>query len=275
MLRVSLAVCAVIGLVMRPPAAAQAMEAKGNCYVQMTAGALQGPTQLNLGACAFLAGQQSTEMKDGIGRAKWDGLEIQAKSDGTYQAFQDGIATATHFWNVEQLVNDRVADIDSFWQRTFDSKGWDYEAPKRVQAYASRIRTACGRAPSYNAMYCRPAHSIYYDVRLLQFQFGSIGDHAPTTVIAHEWGHAIQSQRGILRKVKSTYALEQQADCFAGAYTQDAASRGVLDEGDTQESIDLLGKLRGSKSHGNSKQRTAAFKNGLQNGVEVCWKYAG
>lgn len=275
--RLALRVCAtasVLGGLMLQPPAAHAAEAKAQCYVQMSNGKLRGPSLLNIGACAFLAGQQSTRSQDGLGHGKWGALDIQAKPDGTYQALKDGVATVTRFWDVEQLVNDAVDDIDGFWQRTFEEQTWAYESPERVQAYSKRIRTACGRVPSYNALYCRSANSIYYDVRLLQRQFGNIGDYAPATIIAHEWGHVIQNQRGLFRNATSTKALEQQADCFAGAYTRDAASRGVLEDGDIQESLDLFGKLGSDKSHGSSKQRTAAFKAGLQTGVDACWDLA-
>jgi len=260
---------------MASPMRAYAIEAKGKCYVRLANGNLRGPTTLNIGACAYLAGQQIDEANDGIGRGKWNTLEIEAKADGTYQTLQDGVATAseTRFWNVEALVDYMVDDIDQFWQRTFDEAGWDYTAPKRVQAYSGRLRTACGRVPSYNALYCRNANSIYYDVRLLQTQFGNIGDYAPATIIAHEWGHAIQAQRGLFRQTRSTASLEQQADCFAGAYTRDAAARGVLEESDVQEGTDLFGKLGSSRSHGSAKQRTAAFRAGLKDGVEACWSY--
>ncbi len=267
----TVAILAVLAL--SPTVTASAAEIKAKCFVQTSSGKLRGPTLLNIGVCASLAGQQSAKMPDGVGRGTWDQLEIQAKADGTYQALKNGTTTITRYWDVEQLVNDRVDDIDQFWKSSFEAQGWEYQSPDRVQGYTSRIRTACGRTPLYNALYCRPANRIYYDVRLLQRQFSTIGDYAPAIIIAHEWGHVIQSQRGLLRKDNGTYALEQQADCFAGAYTGDAAGRGVLEDSDIQESRDLFGQLGSDKTHGSGKQRAAAFNNGLKNGVAGCWEY--
>ena len=35
-----------------------------------------------------------------------------------------------------------IYDIDQFWQRQFDARGWDYQSLNRVQGYDARIRTA-------------------------------------------------------------------------------------------------------------------------------------
>ena len=53
----------------------------------------------------------------------------------------------------------------------------------------------------------------------LREQFGNF---APALVLAHEWGHAIQARVGF--ETYQTIYMEQQADCFAGAWTAHVAN---------------------------------------------------
>src|SRR5699024_5597229 len=73
-----------------------------------------------------------------------------------------------------------------------------------------------------NAFYCPPADVIAWDrAQLLPMLHQEFGPMAIGTVLAHEYGHAIQSdlgsRAGISRDTK-TIVREQQADCFAGNY---------------------------------------------------------
>lgn len=251
----------------------RATESRGDCYVLLLGESdeqWQGPTEVNIHRCAALAGQQSENAADGIGKSRWVDVEIQANKDGSYQAFKEGQLLNTGFWSLTRLVEVTASDIDDFWRREFEARGWDYETPLKVQAYTSRIRTACGRSVLNNAFYCRLSNSIYYDSNLLQRHFDTIGDFAPAVIVAHEWGHSIQMQRGTFRQTRSVFRLEQQADCFAGAYVRDASERGVLNDGDVQEAEDLISRLPRSRTHGTPSQRLAAFQKGLAGGVDAC-----
>jgi len=259
----------------------RAAESKGECYI-LNAGASgsedvqtdawRGPTTANIGRCAALAGEAIEQTTDdtGTGTARWQDVEIIASKDGSYQVFRAGQLERSGFWKMEALVEVAMSDIDQFWQREFEARGWDYAMPKRVQGYDGRIRTACGRSVPNNAFYCRASHSIYYDFDLFEGEFSDIGDAAPRVIVAHEWGHAIQSLRSNLRRTRSVFRLEQQADCFAGAYVGDASTRAVFDESDVQEAKDLFSSLRGNRSHGTSRQRAAAFQKGFDGGVDAC-----
>lgn len=256
-----------------------AAESLGECYVldpsaSSADGAQteswQGPTQANIGACAALAGAEIDNANDGLGKARWQGLDVVANDDGSYQTFKDGQPHTSGFWKVEVLVESNVDDIDQFWRREFEAREWTYSSPNRVQSYDTRIRTACGRAVPDNAFYCRSSHSIYYSINLLTEEFTDIGDAAPIVIVAHEWGHAIQSLRGALRRSQSVSQLELQADCFSGAYVRDATSRGLFDDSDAQEARDMYAELRASRNHGTPKQRLASFENGFTGGVDAC-----
>lgn len=247
-----------------------ALEPKGECYVLGVGDSWQGPTSANLSQCAALAGEQSSAAESGTGVSRWQDVEIQAKPDGSYAAYQAGQLLTTGFWDVEKLVDDAVDDIDAFWRSEFEAREWAYESPGRVQAYSTRIRTACGRSVPDNAFYCRVSHSIYYDTGLMRDQFNDIGDFAPIVIVAHEWGHAIQAQRGIFRQVRSTFRLEQQADCFAGAYVASLKANGALSDEDAEEALDLIRALPRSRTHGTPRQRVAAYQKGFDGGATAC-----
>jgi hypothetical protein len=124
---------------------------------------------------------------------------------------------------------------------------------------------------------------------------GADGDFAYAYVIAHEVGHHVQNQLGILSaahqkmdQVSETESnqisvrIELQADYFAGAWAHNEhKTYGSLEEGDIEEGINtalvigddyLQKKARGysvpeSFSHGSSQQRAKWLKKGLQNGT--------
>lgn len=266
----TLATSLAVGAAMLHSSSISALEPKGECYVLSAGENWQGPTSVNISQCAALAGEQSSVAENGAGASRWQDVEIQAKQDGSYEAYQAGQLLSTGFWDVEKLVDVAVDDIDAFWRSEFEARVWEYESPNRVQSYTTRIRTACGRSVADNAFYCRASHSIYYDLDLLRKQFNEIGDFAPIVIVAHEWGHAIQAQRGIFRQVRSTSRLEQQADCFAGAYVAGLKAGSDLSDEDAEEALDLIRALPRSRTHGTPKQRLAAFQKGFDGGATAC-----
>ena len=72
--------------------------------------------------------------------------------------------------------------------------------------------------------------------------------------------------------------LEQQADCFAGAYANDAEAVGWLDPGDIEEGLDITRKSgdppgtawNDPRAHGTGDQRIDAFLTGYNGGLEEC-----
>ena len=68
-----------------------------------------------------------------------------------------------------------------------------------------------------NAFYCVKSNFIAYDdVALMPRLAETFGTFSVALVLAHEWGHAIQDRAG--NDGEQTVYLEQQADCFAGAF---------------------------------------------------------
>jgi predicted metalloprotease len=103
-------------------------------------------------------------------------------------------------------------------------------------------------------------------------------------VMAHEYGHAIQSRLGGMDQ--PTVVLEQQADCFAGAWTADVlAGRSTVFQNVTPAQLDntLGGMLMlrdqpgtsalNPQAHGNAFDRIRAFQDGVEQGVRTCAAY--
>lgn len=169
-------------------------------------------------------------------------------------------------------------DIDGFWERTSQNFQLPYEGPDEVVAYTDGVDTPCGAAVPNNAFYCALDHRIYYHEPFIDRQLEQIGDFAVVFVLAHEWGHLMQANLGLLTEDTFTIALELQADCLAGAYTADADKRGLLEQGDTDEGVVTLinsGDPAGvpwfhPAAHGSPEQRVSAFRAGYQGGIEAC-----
>lgn len=180
---------------------------------------------------------------------------------------------------VSDLIELARSDVDSFWEQQFEGDTIQYDPPVNFKAYTSEIDTACGRALLNNAFYCSADHSIYYDENFLKGELDTNGDFAPVLIIAHEWGHLVQSLVGILQDESLyTIQLELQADCLAGVWAADADERGLLDEGDFEEGIVALFRVRDPKgtpfydpqAHGTAGERIDAFNNGYDFGLDAC-----
>lgn len=109
------------------------------------------------------------------------------------------------------------------------------------------------------------------------------GETGPTIVIAHEFGHVLQAQAGVLGRLPSVFA-EQQADCLAGAYAAWAWDRGIppfdqphaLDDavGATVTFRDEPGSSAASRNaHGSGFDRVRAFQDGFDRGAGYCASY--
>lgn len=180
---------------------------------------------------------------------------------------------------IEDLIELARADVDAFWEARFDFDGILYDPPIKFQAYSTEIQTDCGLALLNNAFYCSADHSIYYDIDFFQDQLDGNGDFAPVLIIAHEWGHLVQSLLGILGSEELlTIQTELQADCLAGVWAADADARGLLEEGDFDEGIIALFNVGDSRdtpffdpsAHGRSGQRIDSFTDGFEAGLDAC-----
>ena len=179
--------------------------------------------------------------------------------------------------SLRQKVYFANSDLNTFWARRFQSLRKPWRAPTAYQ-YSRGVRTPCGFAGPNNAIYCARNHSIYLNIPFLVQANVRWGDFAAITIMAHEYGHAVQRQLGLSRLNRYLFQEELQADCLAGVYARDAGRRGLLDATDVREGYFQSyssGHARfNPNSHGTRRQRAGAFRLGLRRGFRSCLTYS-
>jgi len=170
---------------------------------------------------------------------------------------------------VASVVAQAVIDINQFWSRTFA----EYQPPADVVAIKAPTTTDCGEFPEPNARYCGSTNKIEWDVSLVQRSV-AIGQFAAFAVIAHEWGHLIQRERGFWNSNLGLISIQKelQADCFAGTYAADVSRRGMLSQVGADHAFLELSRIgdpltapwNDPDAHGTAGQRLDAFGYGLQ-----------
>lgn len=192
----------------------------------------------------------------------------------------------------DAVVQAAIADVTDYWERTFpDVYGGDFQdLAGGFHPYGPNTEMPpCGSPPpayadiANNAFYCPVDDLIAWDADTLipdiNQQFGgfTIG-----IVFAHEFGHAIQFRGDVTGR---TVDLELQADCFAGAWTQDVAAGNsdsfTIDESTLDASVSgivAISDQPGTReddpaAHGSGFDRIGAFQDGFENGPQRCAEY--
>jgi uncharacterized protein len=171
-----------------------------------------------------------------------------------------------------------VDSTEAFWRRHFTELfGRAYRSPRVSGGYVGRNGPRCGGEPSvpFNAFYCADGDFLAWDENLMATGYQRIGDAWVYLIIAHEWGHAIQAR---LDRTLVSVAAELQADCLAGASLQGAARDGLIqiEPGDAEEIGQTLAAVADDfpwtdeRDHGDARQRTAAFNQGVSGGATAC-----
>ncbi|MQB42478.1 neutral zinc metallopeptidase [Rhizobium sp. ICMP 5592] len=215
---------------------------------------------------------------------------------GYQQSDNSGGTAAPANDEMKQFVATVLADTEDTWTGIFKSMGQTYTDPKLV-LFSGSFPSACGTASAATGpFYCPSDQKVYLDMAFFQQmkdQFGASGDFAQAYVIAHEVGHHVQDQLGILPKFnqarqtmsevdanKMSVRIELQADCFAGIWGKFTQQKGILQQGDLEEALnaaqqigdDTLQKrsqgyvVPDSFNHGTSAQRMKWFKQGFDSG---------
>jgi len=208
-----------------------------------------------------------------------------------------GVAQAEVGKTYDASVDQTIADIQSYWAKTMPSVyGTQYEAipTDRVFPYSeSNPPPNCDdggqtKAPyqdvAGNAFYCSNGDFVAYDEQgLIPKLRSQYGEFAVGLVFAHELGHAIQAR--VNYSPSASVLLEQQADCFAGAWAQHVATSTDenvhLSKDDLDTALAGLLALRdpsgidGSQdgAHGNGFDRVSAFQDGYEGGAQACADY--
>jgi predicted metalloprotease len=197
-----------------------------------------------------------------------------------------------------EFIKTLLADNEDVWTKIFEENNLTFEAPKLV-LFSGQVQTACGGASSASGpFYCPGDKTIYMDMSFfeeLRTKFGAEGgDFAVAYVMAHEFGHHIQTLLGTSGKVRQlqenkseiegnqlSVGLELQADFYAGLWTHyNEKQNAMLEPGDIEEALSaanavgddaIQSKMQGqvvpdSFTHGTSEQRMYWFNKGFKSG---------
>lgn len=192
-----------------------------------------------------------------------------------------------------------LAGTEDVWTQEFRKLGRTYQPPKMV-IFSDAVNSGCGNATSASGpFYCSADETVYLDLEFfksMKRQIGADGDFAYAYVIAHEVGHHVQNQLGILGQAHQQMAqygkdtqgynqtsvrLELQADFFAGIWAHhDNKMFGSLEDGDIEEALNAASKIGDDYlqkqaygrtmpetfNHGTSAQRSRWLKKGIATG---------
>ena len=219
--------------------------------------------------------------------------------------------------SAEQANTDRncrlsatVQSLDAYWGATLPQQANIAYTLPEVVSFSNSTSTACGTASAASGpFYCPGDQTIYIDVSfydLLSSQYGASGGAlAEEYVVAHEMGHHIENELGILNKAANdegassdSVKVELMADCYAGLWAGQAATTvdpktGVtfLDPITPTQLKDALSAAAAvgddhiqqqagyinpeSFTHGTSQQRVAWFSRGYSSGqLSACDTFA-
>lgn len=200
-----------------------------------------------------------------------------------------------------EFVSVVLADTEVVWNDIFADLGKEYKEPKLV-LFTGSVQSACGVAgASTGPFYCPGDKNVYIDLSFyneLKTQFKAPGDFAMAYVIAHEVGHHIQNELGIIAQMdeirgkvskeeynKYNVRLELQADYLAGVWANHVQGQNLLEEGDLEEALTAASAVGDDRiqmqsqgyvipdsfTHGTSEQRKRWFYKGYEAGDLSQW----
>ncbi|QJD78971.1 KPN_02809 family neutral zinc metallopeptidase [Spirosoma rhododendri] len=190
-----------------------------------------------------------------------------------------------------------LASTEDVWGTIFQQQGSQYQDPTLVM-FRGVTSSGCGTAQqAMGPFYCPLDQKVYIDLSFydeLSQRFQAPGEFAMAYVVAHEIGHHVQNQLGIMEKVnrareqmsereynKLSVRLELQADFFAGVWANHAQGKSIsIDENDVESALTAANAIGDDKiqeetqgrvvpdafTHGTSAQRVYWFKKGLKTG---------
>jgi uncharacterized protein len=186
-----------------------------------------------------------------------------------------------------------VNSVQRFWDGVFQRSNRRYPYVDTV-FFTDQVQTQCGLASSQvGPFYCPRDQLVYIDLGFfdeLQSRLGAGGaPFAQAYVIAHEYGHHVQNQLGILDRIGNdrqgpesrAVRSELQADCYAGVWAGNAVENGLMEEltqADINDGLDAASAIGDDRiqeqtqgqvnpeswTHGSSEQRRRWFSRGYE-----------
>ena len=202
-----------------------------------------------------------------------------------------GTVLNTNNGAIDKLSLLSVNDIEEYWEGVYSQslKGTFLPVGK-LESYdsnqpSSPVICHSGTYKLVNAFFTSRCNLIAWDrgvfMAVAQKYFGDMSVNA---VLAHEFGHALQSMAKLATKKDPTIVREQQADCFAGVYmywvADGKSSRFTLSTADGLDHV-LAGLIttrdpvmesdaENDNEHGSALDRISAFQKGFIDGTPAC-----
>jgi uncharacterized protein len=195
-------------------------------------------------------------------------------------------------------------ETDEVWAEELANQ--DYRPPG-LTFFTGAVATGCGQATSQvGPFYCPADENIYIDIDFLeelQQRFGADGRYAQAYIMAHEFGHHLQSILGVEPQVRQaqqsdpsranelSVRLELQADCFAGVWGRLADERGnvTITRAELTQALEAAAAVGDDRiqeaatgrvdpesfTHGSSEQRQQWYATGFDSGdIQRCDTFA-
>ena len=174
-------------------------------------------------------------------------------------------------------------DLENFWSLAFENafgEPWESLAEPRPFDPATGP-PSCGTSDTSGSrlFFCVDERYVGYESTLMETFVERIGDFSAATLLASQWGLAVELQAGTAPA--STSGQNLQADCYAGAWAasvfkEDRLSLGgvlSLSPGDLDESVTtmlIVSSSNGVEGQGTGFDRVTAFRTGILGGVTTC-----
>jgi predicted metalloprotease len=217
---------------------------------------------------------------------------------GGFQQEQQAGKSGTPTDEMGRFAASILGNTEDVWKAVLPAQAnRQYNAPQLV-LFSGQTQSGCGFAQSaMGPFYCPLDKKVYLDLSFfqdMQRRFRTGGDFAYAYVIAHEVGHHVENELGILPRVQQrqqevdqrqanqlSVRVELMADCLAGVWAHHSQQRyQSLEEGDIEEAVaaaEAIGDDRlqrqtsgrvvpDSFTHGSSRQRVQWLTQGLRSG---------
>jgi len=231
------------------------------------------------------------------------GAEMMSRDNEPQQQSDAGSTAGAPSDEMGHFVSAVLGSTEAQWSDIFAQAGKTYTPPTLV-IFSGATRSGCGAAQAaMGPFYCPLDQKVYLDTSFFQdlerrFRACDVGSKtcqfSQAYVIAHEIGHHVQNQLGLLPQVQEAQRgmdkteanslqvrVELQADCLAGVWANRAQEKWqFIEPGDVEAAMQTASAIGDDRlqrqaqgyvvpdafTHGTSTQRTRWFMNGLKSG---------